>query len=314
MNIVTSRVRWSLVVFILPLAVFGCVSTPSSKLGSSPPRTEIWKTPVSAEGSQPSRKETLPLTEKRPGSAATGWAFTYRAGDVVSKRLESFLTLQNQPLVSSYLRGIAEKLAETTGTLNKQPLGVLLVEKGLEFPFSVPGNRIYFPIYLLRQVQSESELAGLLAYELAKLEKRVFLFNLERSFLSSQDSAEIKQKISQASLQQIMDWNIRKSQREIFEQVQENEEGIYADHPEILRAKGNSPFYLEDATVDLLYRGGFDARGFAIFDRIPFKDNFSDETLAYFQKKLKGVPPVRNYLNTSEAFLTFKERISRIVK
>ena len=73
-----------------------------------------------------------------------------------------------------FLRKLAGRLSASDSALREAPLGVFEIEDwgGKWHSFGLPGNRIYIPRALVREMEFENELAGVIAYELAHLQMR----------------------------------------------------------------------------------------------------------------------------------------------
>jgi predicted Zn-dependent protease len=210
----------------------------------------------------------------------------------LAQEFESRIPLKQDIEVSVYLRKLAQALADASPELSHAPLGVLLIDRGVGArwqSYALPGNRVYLPVSLLRQLQFENEIAAAIALELGHLLGRDALRRLAQL-------REAPETTSTVSLNQTF-----------------GENGIFAfSEEERSRAA--------ERAVDILYRAGFDPRGLvgllARYQERPELSPVDEGTLERLQEKTRQAiatrAPLRNPVVRSPAFIRIQKRIEKL--
>jgi predicted Zn-dependent protease len=229
-----------------------------------------------------------------------------RVGSLLVSRLESQLSLREDVEISVYFRRIAEHLSESTAELKASPVGVFVLRdtRGSWRNYSLPGNRVYLSAGLVRQLDFENELAGVIAFELAHIVNRHVIRRLADTQGDSLGEALLAsdgtraEEASQSPLNRV----------------------------ELIGPAGMLTFSQEDllksaeVAVGILYRAGYDVRGLNALwaryrtagNRSPY-DPLTLERLADRTRQTIALfPPLRNPIVRSEEFLKIKERIRKL--
>jgi hypothetical protein len=102
-----------------------------------------------------------------------------RIGRGLASRFERELALVTDAAVESYLNGLLTQLLAPEAPAPGARVRVYRPEAGEPWAgYSLPVQRLYLPAPLLREIDFESELAALLAVELARLQAELVLSHL----------------------------------------------------------------------------------------------------------------------------------------
>ena len=89
-----------------------------------------------------------------------------RLGQEYSRQLDTKLKLSHDPLVTSYINEVGQKLVRNSDA--EVPFVIKVMDDpGSVNPFSLPGGFLYVPTGLILTADNESELAGMMAHEIA---------------------------------------------------------------------------------------------------------------------------------------------------
>jgi predicted Zn-dependent protease len=212
-------------------------------------------------------------------------------GVSLAQDFESRVSLKRDVEVAVYLRQLAQALADPTPELARSPLGVFLIRegKGKWRTYSLPGNRIYLPVELLRELGFENEIAALIAVEFGHLLGRDSVRRL----------AELRDPRENAPAP---------APARIF-----GENGIFAfTEAERIAAA--------ERAVDILYRAGYDPRGLVSVwqkyrahpDRSPLDAGTLGKLQEATRRAIATRAPLRNPVVRSAAFITIQKRIRRL--
>ncbi len=218
-------------------------------------------------------------------------------GSALTPHLEKNLEFRNDLELSVYLRKMAQALADETPPLKDAPVGVFVVREsgGRWRSFSLPGNRVYLPAGLLRRLEYESELASMLAFELANLLNRHAVKRATRG------QSPFPVETSEVGSSPV-------------EPVRE---------PDLLGPAGILSFSQDDlvasaqTAVGVLYRTGYDPRGMtSLWQRMaqdpehsPFDAPTLERLIESTRQAIALNAPLRNPIVRSEEFLKIKQRI-----
>lgn len=198
--------------------------------------------------------------------------------------LEGQLSLQRDAEVERYLSKLAATIASRTDLkmTNDPSVQLLRDDKRPSRSFSLPSGRIYLPTRWLRLLETDSEAASLLAFELAHLKARHCVTRFDALG--------------------------RPAQPEFF-----GPSGIFAWSEDELRGAAS-------LAVELLYSAGYDPRGLSLlWSRLSAGAELSAfsraelEVLSQSTREAISVrSPLRNPIVRTEAFLKLKKRIQSL--
>ncbi|MCC7440182.1 MAG: hypothetical protein IT285_01025 [Bdellovibrionales bacterium] len=211
-----------------------------------------------------------------------------RLGTELSEGLEAMLPLEKRPEITVFLREIGVRLTEKSEELRSSPLGVQLFKRAhdagvADVPIlSIPGVRIYLSTEYLKTVETESELAGALAVELARVSLRQVPKRLQAISATSPDSPAVV--------------DIR-----VFRPVE----------AELVEAVPRA--------VELLYRTGYDPRGLVEYwkrwrteEITAIPEGGANRLIRETYRAIARYTPLRNPVVRSQEFLRLKQRIAGI--
>ena len=213
-----------------------------------------------------------------------------RLGLQLAQKLEPQLVMKVDVEVAVYLRTLAQKLSENSVELKSSPVGVLLVANGKKkwMSFSLPGNRIYLSLGLLKKLEFEHEVAAIMAIELAHILRRTPLERLE-------GPTYVQKPVEMESLR-------------FF-----GPDGIfsYSDQAEFEAVK---------VAAELLYKAGFDSRGLvgvwevlrSHLDKSPYGADMLDKLLEKSREAIALYTPLRNPIVKRDVFISIRKRIKRL--
>lgn len=218
-------------------------------------------------------------------------------GEILFPSLKSNLAAVEDLELQVYLRRILESLAIASPKLKDSPIGVHLFRdaEGKLASYSLPGTRVLLSSQILRALHYESELASLLAYELALIEAGTVL---ERVY-ASLEVPTISPEELRVKLPVSPDWF--------------GDSGYFA----FLAAQR---LVAMKRAVTILYDAGFDPRGtLALMDawkaagkKSPWPVSDLDEARNETRAELNTFPPLRNPVVRSEEFVKMLKRIERL--
>lgn len=213
-------------------------------------------------------------------------------GEKLSTEFEEKIQIKSDTEITVYLRSIAVKLSQSQPELKVAPVGVFLVSNEAQRwrNYSLPGNRIYISVNLLKEIEFENEAAAAIAIELSHIYKR---WVLERS--QPKNSPESNSPIVAARPTFF-------GEHSLFE---------YSD------VEWNES--LTEA-VKLMYRAGYDPRGMVtLLKKYEKKGKASPFSAKKINLLLEGVrstvvslAPLRNPVVRTEAFMNLRQRIDRL--
>lgn len=220
-----------------------------------------------------------------------------RIGQEMSADFESRIDLKKNVEVSIYLRKVAQRLADISPELRGAPLGVFLVQdsKSANWKnYSLPGNRIYLSVNVIKRLDYENELAGLMAFELSHILNRHVLARL-------QEEQVLKEKGT--------DGGILPSKKVDFF----GGSGLFSftDENRIQSA---------ETAVSLMYKAGYDPRGMvglwnrytSFGSKSPYEPELLSKLVEKSRESIAYFAPLRNPVVRSDAFLSMKRRIESL--
>jgi predicted Zn-dependent protease len=233
-------------------------------------------------------------------------------GSELSGQFETQVKLKTEREVTVYLRKVAETLSTVSPDLRASSVGVLLLKDGDSRSwrnFGLPGNRIYLSSALLRELQFENEVAAVIAFELAHIQKRHLMDRIETEHprYEAEDHSTYG-----AAYGRVSDLGVRSPEStkplDFFGPA-----GLFV-------FKEESELEAVDAAVELLYHGGYDPRGLVgIWDTYAAHPKNCPYDLSTLQKLLdrtrvavSGYAPLLNPIVRSPEFLAVQKRIKKL--
>lgn len=208
-----------------------------------------------------------------------------KIGRSIVQKVQPRLKSLNATEIEGFLRSVALKLQKNTSLFAQTPLRVSVVEAPSPSwqSFSVPAIQIFIAPGILKNVKYENELAALIAFELAMIEKRV-----------------VVKKYSQ------------KKKNERFEGLFD-QGGLFHYH----RSEGQAAIPL---AVKYLYEAGYDPRGLSrlwrTYQKNLEKSPFTNETLMTYRtqtlRTVRSYAPLRNPIVRSKEFYGIQKRIAQL--
>jgi predicted Zn-dependent protease len=226
---------------------------------------------------------------------------------------EAQLKFKKNTEVSLYLKKIAENLVASTPELQGTSVGIWLIQErnGKWQSFGLPGNRIYLPTGLLRNLNFENEVAAAIALQLSHILKRDVQNRIQEiAENSKQDLTKMdSEKVSSSTLAGLVpDMEGTEKKVDYF-----GLNGIFSftDEAEIASAK--------DA-VGILYRAGYDARGLISLCQVyqnnpehsPHEKDTVSKLLEQARQEIAHFPPLRNPVVRSQSFVLIQKRIRQL--
>ena len=206
----------------------------------------------------------------------------------LSQKAEKHFTLKSNPTVEAYVaRLISQLMAASNLEEQRAVVKVFLVddENGVWRSLSIPENRFFLSLGILKTVEFEHELASLLSMQISLLTRKVVL-NLMSSIESSRE----------ASSPHHLTW-----ESVLNSSLEEEQASI-------------------GPAIELLYKAGFDPRGMvSLYDRYaltpdhsPYSRKTRDLYIEMMKQEISKFPPLRNPIIRSEEFLLMKQRIKKL--
>lgn len=208
-------------------------------------------------------------------------------GEGLSQRFEEKIQIKNETEVTVFLRKIAVKLSQSQLELKAAPVGVFLISNPNQrwANYSLPGNRIYISLELLKEIEFENEAAAAIAIELSHIYKRWVLEKVARRNPVGANGP------------------------------------IVAEKPKFFGSRGL--FEYTDAeweeslseAVKLMYRAGYDPRGMVTFLK-KYEKKMDPKKLSRLLETVRStvvsLAPLRNPVVRTEAFMNLRQRIERL--
>lgn len=234
-----------------------------------------------------------PLPHAVPMTLQEQLQYDYEASRGWAGEIEAKIEITHDIEVDVALRQFAEKLSKLRPALAASPIGVLVYKNSegkLPPSFAIPGNRIYISRELLKQFEFENELLAAIALEIGHLLGRHAVMRGAPSDVPKEPLAE----------------PVPRSRVDFFSPA-----GIFAFNIAQRR----------EATRDasrLLYEAGYDPRGLVSYLRKLQTQRVGLESGALVQlegtarDEMSRVPPLRNPVVRTEAFLKLQGRIKKL--
>lgn len=233
-----------------------------------------------------------------------------RLGDDLAKKLETNIKIKKSDALSDYFSRLASRLVEVPESETKLNLQLFKPRVFLIEPkenklknFVFPGERIYIPTNLVREIQYENELAAMLAFELAKLKLKSVVSQVKKL----NGGVGVASNSSKEASSQDGD--------------QESNEPISTLSSEGVVVLGRDEMKdVARSSVKLMYRAGYDPRGMLtyldILDRNTGRSPLSREEIEMLRLTVRDEislkTPLRNPIVRSEEFVRYLERIKKL--
>lgn len=224
-----------------------------------------------------------------------------KVGQEMAQKLESKLKFISSFEVEEYLKSLAESLFSGIPSRKRFSVRIRLIQQKKSEKWahlSLPGNRIYLSLPLLKTYEYEAEFAAALALEFARIE--VELGKIHPSLRVS-----ISQGVGQDGK---------------TEKIPTREE-VDEEDPEAKAEKlRKEPFDIMRHAVEILYNSGYDARAMVTFykklEQNSGKVSVGLDTLRELaeecRRKVSSISPLRNPIKQSMHFLTVRKRIHEL--
>lgn len=233
-----------------------------------------------------------------------------RVGEDLAKQLEPNIKIRKNEELSRYFGELATHLLEERAKETKlqdgflQPRVFLIESKENKFRnFVFPGERIYIPTSLVREVQYENELAAMLAFELAKLQ----LKSVVRQVKELNGTQDISERADAGRKEEVRDADSAEAGATV------SSEGVVVLGREEMTD-------VAKVSVDLLYGAGYDPRGMLAYldildrntSRSPLSRSEIDRLRKTVREEISLKTPLRNPIVRSEEFVRYLERIKKL--
>ncbi len=213
-------------------------------------------------------------------------------------KLEKQLKIKQDIEVSVYLKKLADTLVSSTPELLKTPIGVILFQEKNHVwkNYSLPGNRVYLSLDLIKHLEFESELASAIAFELAHILNRhsIVLYEKNKKNLEENENGEFL--------------DAQNKSIDFF-----SPHGIFAFSEENLLVS-------TEVCIGVLYRSGFDPRGIGEFWKkhltnlkySPYDNDTLNKLIEHSRQNIALYTPLRNPVVRSHKFISIQKKIQKL--
>jgi predicted Zn-dependent protease len=219
-------------------------------------------------------------------------------GSKLAKKFEAKLHVVSDPVLDNYLSKVTNRLILSSADPRLAGTGIQMIQSrgSVWRSYSLPGRRVYLSAQLLQKMQSDNEVAALIAIELAHIQQRQVLDHLKQN--ASPNSATA-------------------IPAEEMEQVQNPDffgpEGLFSYN-------GKEMDQTILSAVDLLYKAGFDSRGLVsaweterkYADHSFYTVALLNDLIQNSREAVSSYPPLRNPIVRSQEFLEIQKRIQTL--
>lgn len=200
--------------------------------------------------------------------------------------VEARVELRKDEAVIRYLETLTSELSKGTPELeSRMPIIKVFVEKKQRWKnFGIPGSRVYLSAGLLRALNYENEVAAVIAMELAHIQRKALIRNIQERIHLEKTKGGIEE-VTTAFTFPEEDW------------------------------VDALPVALE-----MLYQAGFDPRGMVSLlghfkkskSRSPYPPEFLEKLLENARRHIALQAPLRNPIVRSERFLAIRPKLQRL--
>jgi predicted Zn-dependent protease len=215
-------------------------------------------------------------------------------GSKLAKDFEAQLHFKNDAAIEAYLQKVGKRLEKSSGDprLENTQISMIQEQGPLWRSFSLPGRRVYLSIGWLKKVQTDSELAALIALELGRIQQKQVLSHMPQGQLIGSPSPSPSEK----------------KKPEFF-----GEKGLFTYNQKETEAALAS-------AVGILYKAGFDSRGL-VSNLETEKDNLEHSIYTEFvlnglievaRDDVDSFPPLINPIVRTREFANIRKRIKNL--
>jgi predicted Zn-dependent protease len=224
-------------------------------------------------------------------------------GSKLAKKFEGKLHFVSDPVLDSYLTKVTDRLIKASADPRLAGTGIQMIESRGDVwrSFSLPGRRVYLSAQLLQKMQSDNEVAALIAVELGHIQQRQVLDHL-RQLTTPNPAATPTPDASP------LEETERIKNPDFF-----GPEGLFSYNENEMDATIQS-------AVDLLYKAGFDSRGLVsawqaerkYADHSFYSVALLNDLIQNSREAVSSYPPLRNPIVRSQEFLGIQKRIQTL--
>ena len=225
-------------------------------------------------------------------------------GSKLAKKFEGKLHFVSDPVLDNYLIKVTNHLIAASADPRLAGTGVQMIEsKGDVWrSYSLPGRRVYLSTQLLQKMQSDNEVAALIAIELGHIQQRQVLDHLKQALNPNTTSTPTPDASPLA---------------EETEQVKDPDffgpDGLFSYNSKEMELTIQS-------AVDLLYKAGFDSRGLVSVwlaerkyaDHSFYTVALLNDLIQNSREAVSNYSPLRNPIVRSREFLEIQKRIQNL--
>lgn len=245
-------------------------------------------------------------------------AFDREIGNEILNQLEPQLSLKKDNQVQSFLKRVAQLLAEKSPDLHIPEAKVLIISEDKSKQkwesFAVPGGHVYISLSVLKSLVYENEVAAVLAIQMGRLLKEQVLEYIRKN-PATDSSTEPSTVVGEGPLK-----TLRTPQQIVFF----DKGGMF----EFTEKQDEDAL---DAAFSIQYAGGYDTRGIitvlqALIQLSHTNPEIADnqgriaglraadlpELLDYARKRIVFQPPLRNPIVQSPEFLAIRQRLGKL--
>jgi predicted Zn-dependent protease len=229
-------------------------------------------------------------------------------GSELAEDLEVQLHLRTDPAIDAYLKKVTRRLVKMSGDPRLADTEVAMVQdQGPTWrSFGLPGKRVYLSVGWLKKVQTDSELAAMIALELGRIQQRQVLNHVDGIWPA--EDVKAASPVPSVSPTPTPVPSGQKKKPEFF-----GEKGLFTyNQKETEAAIG--------AAVAILYKGGFDSRGLVSYfemEKANLQHSTQSETALYAlidmaRDGVDNYPPLINPIVRTREFATLRKRIQKL--
>jgi len=219
----------------------------------------------------------------------------------LAKKFEAKLHVVSDPVLDNYLSKVTNRLIRSSADPRLAGTGIQMIQSrgSVWRSYSLPGRRVYLSAQLLQKMQSDNEVAALIAVELAHIQQRQVLDHLKPN--ASSNSSNSTPVVPAEETEQVQN-------PDFF-----GPEGLFSYN-------GKEMDQTILSAVDLLYKAGFDSRGLVsaweterkYADHSFYTVALLNDLIQNSREAVSSYPPLRNPIVRSQEFLEIQKRIQTL--
>ena len=230
------------------------------------------------------------VPEKKPETLQQVIVLDAPIGDEVIESFQKKFTTEENLFLAQYLSSIAKEMVKDSESEINFKVNILSSDQNISWQnFSFPNGQIFISKNLLKQVEYENELYGIIALEIAKIFDRLFAIKYQEEMKIKEFRNEKKEITSKKEFINIFNFD---------------KEKIYSILP---------------AAVWLVYSAGHDPRGIASIykkyqknsQKFFYDETFYSEMFQRVYREISRYTPLKNPKNSKISFEKFKERFHK---